>query len=145
MAGTIEPWETEKKVKEGWIHATMMIEVLGITKEAAESALQNHVEPLQREKRTLVVKKAFKETRLVKNPHPNIPEGFSQIAEIEFLARDFDTLVYTVMNYVPSSVEILAPQKITVDMGEAQGILASIASLIHKFASQGIGGVIIRS
>lgn len=145
MAKTLEPFDVEKKVREGWIHTRMMIEVLAIAKDTAESALRKHADGLDKEKRTLVIRKEFKDTRLVKNPHPNIEVGFSQIVEVELLTADFDSLVYIIMNYAPSSIEILAPAKISIDIGEAQGILTSIAALIHKFAALGIGGVVVKS
>jgi len=59
------------------------------------------------------------------------------------LTQNYDKLIYMVMTYAPSSVEILEPGHIKMDIGEAQGVLNSIAELIHKFAAAGIGGVII--
>jgi len=137
--------EIEKKLKDGWIHSLMLIHILAITKEAAESALKKHVDALHKENRTLVARKTFLETKLVVKPHPDIPEGYSQVAEVELLTADLDSLMYVVMNYAPSSIEILAPKKLTVDIGEAQGILTSVAALIHRFAAMGIGGVVVRS
>jgi len=135
----------EKRLKEGWIQVIMMIEVLAVTEEAARSSLDRHISLLEKEKKALVGRKDFKEITKVENPLPNVAVGYSNIVEVEVLARDFQTLVYLAMNYGPSSIEILRPEKITLDMGEAQGVLVSVADLLHKFASQGIGGVIIKS
>lgn len=135
----------EKKVNDGWIHARMIIEVLAISKEAAESALEKHVQGLRQEKRTRIIKEQFHDSVKVQNPNPNLSEGWSQIVEIEYIAQDFDELVYVVMNYAPSSIELIAPSELNISIGEAQGFLTSLAGMIHKFASMGIGGVVVRS
>jgi hypothetical protein len=135
----------EKKLKEGWIQTVMMIEVLASTEEAAKSSLEKHVASLEKEKKTLVGRKDFKGIRKIDNPLPNVEVGYSNIVELEVLAENLETLVYLAMNYAPSSIEILRPEKIELDMGEAQGILVSVADMLHKFARQGLGGVVIRS
>ncbi|RLI95981.1 MAG: hypothetical protein DRO99_05155 [Candidatus Aenigmatarchaeota archaeon] len=135
----------ENRLKDGWIKSTMIIEVLAVNKEAAESALKKHVEKIHHEENTMVLHERYHDTREVKNPVPNIESGFSQIVDVDILTRDFDQLVRVVVSYAPSSIEILEPEEIRLDMGEAQGILNSIAELIHKFAAAGLGGVMVSS
>ncbi len=135
----------EKKMKEGWIKLWMMIEVLAVTKETAKSSLENHVASMEKEDKTIVYKKDFKEIKKVEKPLKNIKVAYSNIVEIELVAENFDKLVYIIMNYAPTGIEILEPDKLSIDAGEAQGILTSIADLIHRFAAMGIGGVVIRT
>ncbi len=135
--------KVNKKLKEGWIKSTMMIEVLAVTEEAAKESLEKHIDRMEKEDKALIYKKNFKKIDKVKNPLPKITEAYSNVVELELLTQNYDKLVYMVMTYVPSSVEILEPGHIKMDMGEAQGVLNSIAELIHKFAAAGIGGVII--
>ncbi|MBL7160246.1 MAG: hypothetical protein ISS93_00130 [Candidatus Aenigmarchaeota archaeon] len=137
--------QEEKKLKEGWIKTSMMIEVLAVTEEAARSSLEEHVKQMEREKKSLIVKKDFKEIRKVDKPLPNLEVGYSNVVALEVLAADFDTLVFIAMNYAPTTIEIFSPDRIQMDAGEAQGILNSVSDLIHKFAQQGLGGVVIRS
>jgi len=133
----------EKRMKEGWIKSTMMIEVLAVTEEAAKTSLEKHMDRMEKEDKALIYNKDFKKIQKVKDPHPRIPEAYTNVVELELLTENYDKLVYMVMTYAPSSVEILEPGHIKMDMGEAQGVLNSIADLIHKFAAAGIGGVII--
>jgi hypothetical protein len=133
----------EKRVKEGWIKSNMMIEVLAVTEEAARESLEKHIEKMEKEELVMVYGKDFRKIEKVKDPLPRIPEAYSNIVELELLTKNYDKLIYMVMTYVPSSVEILEPGHIKMDMGEAQAILNSVAELIHKFAAAGIGGVII--
>jgi hypothetical protein len=133
----------EKRIKDGWIKSTMMIEVLAVTEKAARNSLKKHVEKMEKEDKVMIYRKDFKKVDKVEEPLPNIPEAYSTVVELELLTQNYDKLVYMIMSYAPSSVEILEPKNIKLDMGEAQGILNSIAELIHKFAAAGIGGVII--
>lgn len=136
--------QADKRVKEGWIRASFMIEVLAVNEETAKTALENHIKFLDKEKKTLLYKTDYKGIKKVENPRPDIKEGYSNIVELELVVEDLDKLLFLVMNYGPSATEILEPNHITIDMGEAQNILNSVADLIHKFAQQGVGGIIIR-
>ncbi len=131
-----------KKLKDGWIKAWMGIEVLAVTSEAADSSLGKHVEKMGKEDCCIIYKQEFKESKQVPNPFKKPEHAYSKVVEVELVAKRFEDLMYLVMNYGPSGVEILEPGEIKLGLGEAQGILNSISELIHKFASRA-GGVII--
>ncbi len=135
----------ERKLKEGWVKSWMMIEVLAINEEAAKQSLESHVEKMGKEKKTLIAKKEFKEVKPIENPFPKVEKAYSYVVELEVLTENFETLVYLAMNYAPSGVEILHPEKIVLDMGEAQGIVVSVADMLHKFSRAGAGGVLINT
>ncbi|MBI2674957.1 MAG: hypothetical protein HYX24_00740 [Candidatus Aenigmarchaeota archaeon] len=132
-------------MKAGGIRSWMMIEVLAVTESAARQALENHLKNMEREKGIIIVKKEFRKPVEVSNPLQNIEKGYSHIVELEAVAKNYETLINIVMNYAPSSIEILEPEKLEMDIGEAQGILNSIADMMHKFARAGIGGVIVKA
>jgi len=138
-----EKIDEKKLLKEGWIKSRMMIEVLAGTESAAKSALEKHVEKMEKEKNIFISNKIFHDIEKVDNPLPNIPTGYSYIVEIEIIAQTFEKLVNIVMNYGPSSIEILEPSSIKMDIGEAQGILNSLAAILHRFAASGAGGIVI--
>jgi len=135
--------EAKKRVKNGWIRVGMMIEALAVSKEAAESAMKKHVQKMEKEDGMIIYKKEFREISEVKTPFPNIEKGYSQVVDLELVAESFDKLVYIVLNYGPSAIEILEPKNITMDFGEAQGILNSLASLVHTYAAMGVGGILV--
>lgn len=135
--------EEAKRLKEGWIKSKMIIEVLAISESASELALQKHVEKMGEEDNSLITGTKYHETQDIDNPAPDVEKAYSKIVDVDMLTRDFDTLVRVVMSYGPSSVEIVEPEKIKMDMGEAQAILNSLSEIIHKFAQAGIGGVMI--
>lgn len=140
--GKIDPG---KKVKEGWVRSTMMIEVLAITKEAAKSALESHVKKMGAIKTSYIYKKDFKGFMEVKKPFQNVEKAYSYVVELELVSKNFESLLYMVLNFAPSSVEILEPKNLRLDIGEAQSILVTVAEMIHRFARAGLGGVLINA
>jgi hypothetical protein len=133
----------KKKVKNGWIRSWMMIEAMAINKEAVRTALEKHMKNLAGEKNIIILKRGDGEIKQVESPFPNIKEAYSQVIELDVLTLNYDTLIYIVLNYGPSAVEILEPNKIVLGQGEAQGILNTLAALVHRFAAMGGGGLMI--
>ena len=139
--------KAEKKMKEGWIRTWMMIECMAINPKAVKSALETHVRKMGNEKKIIIYKKDFKKMQEIEKPlrDKNIEKAYSLVVEIELVSENFETLISLVMNYAPSALEILEPEKLAMDAGEAQGILNSISDLMHTFAAAGVGGVVIQS
>ncbi len=137
--------KTRKKLKEGWIKATMMIEALATTDKAAKEALEKHVGAMDREDGLIRCKTEWGEMKKVEKPFKNVEVAHSLIVEVEFIAQSFERLVWAVMTFCPSSIEIIEPENLKLDMGDAQNILNSISDIIHRFAAMGIGGVVIRT
>jgi len=135
--------KAEKKLKEGWIKSWMMIEALAITNDAVKSALERHIEKMGLEKGIMVAKKDFKKVEKVNKPFENIKVAYSGVVELEVLTKDYDRLVYLVLNYAPSAIEVMEPKKISIDAGEAQGILNSLAELMHRFVGLTRGGILV--
>jgi len=140
---SLEPDKVQKKLREGWIKSWMMIEALAVTDAAARASLEGHIRKMGLEKGVIVAKKDFKRTEKVDKPFANIETAYSGVVELEVLTPDYDRLVFLVLNYAPSAIEVLEPKKISMDAGEAQGILNSLAELIHKFVSMTRGGIMV--
>ncbi len=133
----------KKRLRDGWIKIRMNIEVLAVTEEAAGTSLKKHLELMKKEDDMIIYSEKFEKAEKVKSPFPKIKEAYSQVVETEAIARRFDTLAYLILNYAPSSVEILEPSKIGMDMGEAQGLLNSLAELVHSLVAASKGAVTI--
>ncbi len=136
--------KVNKKMKDGWIKSWMMIEVMAVSEDAAKTALEKHVGKMESEKAAFLYGKKYGEIKDVENPLPNVAKGYSYVVEFEILTQNLDRLMTIVMNYGPSSVEILEPNEIKIPVGEAQGVLNSVSAMMHKFASQS-GGIIVSS
>lgn len=139
----IEKQKADEKIKEGWLRAWLMFEVLAINGSAAKQSLESLINKLERDDRVKLYKKDFSEIKKVEKPMKNISEAFSQVCETEFVCKDFDSLVQIAIEYGPSAIEILEPEKIVLRLDSAQGILNSVAELMHKFAAAGFGGLLV--
>jgi len=138
-----DPEKIKKKMKDGWIKSWMMIEALAVNENAVKGALEKHVKKLGMEKNVTISKRDFKKIEKVENPFPNIKEAHSGVVELEVLTKDYDRLVFLVLNYAPSAIEILEPKNISMDAGEAQGVLNSLAELIHRFVGMTQGAILV--
>ncbi len=125
----------QKRIEEGWIKSWVMIEALAVSEDVAKDAIKNLVEKMEKEKGVMIFDKDLKGVKRVEDVNPKIKSAFSQVIEMSMLTPNYDKLVYMIMNYGPSAVEILEPKEIRMDQGEAQGILNSISTLIHRFAA----------
>ena len=135
--------EIQKRKKDKWIETWMTFEVLALEKDVADASLNNHIKELEKTSDIFVFSMEMMETVHVKHPIPKIEEAYSKVCAVKAYARDFSSLVNIVFQYGPSSIEIIDPPKIEMKIDEMQDILNNIAGFIHKFASAGIGGVVI--
>jgi hypothetical protein len=135
--------EIKEKIQKGWIHSKMWFDVLAATKEAAEESLKNHIEKLKKIENCIVVKEDLKETIETEKPLPRVEKAYSKAAEIEILTKDIETLLSITIFFAPSAVEVLKPESLKITAASIQTIMNTVADLLHRFASQGIGGVVI--
>jgi hypothetical protein len=138
----MEKEEIQEKIEKGWIHARMWFEVLAVDKQITENSLKEHIGKLKKEPAIAVISEKYEEAVEVERPMPNVEKGFSQAVEVELLAKDVTALLYNVIFYAPSAVEILKPEKLSISAHDVQVIMNSIADVIHRFASR-TGGVLI--
>ena len=135
--------EIKEKVQKGWIHSRMWFDVLAATKEVAEESLKNHIEKIKKLENCVVLREDLKETIEVEKPLPRVEKAYSKAAEIEVLTKDIETLLSITIFFAPSAVEVIEPESLKINAASIQTIMNTVADLLHRFASQGIGGVVI--
>jgi len=131
----------KKKMKEGWIKSTMFIEALALNEKDAKEALEEHLEKMKKEDKTIIYKIDFKGIKELKNPVYGLEVGYSNIVEIGLITESLDKLVFLAMNYGPTNIEIIEPPNLNISAGEVQGIVNSVADMIHKFVTVKMGGI----
>jgi hypothetical protein len=134
--------EADEKVREGWLRASMIFEVLAINEKVTKESLETLINKLEKDSRIRMYKKDFGEMRKVEKPLPNIEFGYSLTCEIELISKKLDDLAQVVSEYGPSAIELLEPLKLSINAGEAQTILNLISSIMHEFAAAGAGGIV---
>ena len=134
--------EADEKVRAGWLRACMMFEVLAVNERATKESLEGLVEKLENDNRAKTYKKEFGEMKRVEKPMPTVEFGYTLTCEVELISKKFDDLAQIVIEYGPSSIELLEPLKFNIDAGEAQSILNSFSRVMHDFAAAGAGGIV---
>lgn len=132
----------DEKVAAGWLRAWLGFTALAATEDITKAALAELVDKVDADERVKLYKKEFGTLEKREKPLKGIEVGWSGTAEVEFVVKDFDNLVQVVMQYGPSAVELLEPNKLNVNAGEAQAILNTVAQMMHHFAAAGLGGIV---
>ncbi len=135
--------EIKKRKKEGWIEAWLAVEVLAVSREVAVSSLERHVESLSKADGMFAYEKSFHDCIETKSPVKNVEKAYSCVADVKLFAKDIISLVNMILVYGPSSVEIISPDRKEIKIEEMQNMCNLLASLVHQFASVGIGGIVI--
>ncbi len=137
--------KVEEKRKAGYIDVWAAFEVVATSQEVSKNAMEKHLNSLARAPGVLVYEQKVEETKQI-DPRPfKVEQAFSTVAEAKFLVKDLPTLVNVCLAYAPSAIEILAPKELKVKIEEVQDIANLLAGLMHRFAAQGIGGIVIKT
>jgi len=140
--------DLEKAKKDGWIDAWFAIEAMAIDASLVESSLRQHVERLSHVDSVIVYERDFKKVEPVKAQLKNIPPGktaHSQVVNVKLFVKDLYTLINVILVYGPSAVEILGPKEKKIELSEIQSLANVVGGIVHEFAAQGIGGIVISS
>lgn len=135
--------EVREKLRNGWIKSRIYLEVMATDKKLTEDSLKDHIKRMKDVKDAAILNEKYEETQEIKDPPREIKQAFSQVAQLELLAKDVDVLLYIVILYAPSAIEILEPADLKVGIEQVQTIMNSVADLVHRFAASGMGGVVI--
>jgi len=135
--------ESNEKVSEGWLRVWFAFEALAVNEDVTKKSLENLIDKIEADARVKIYRKDFSPAKKVENPIQGIKEGWSVVCEVEFVAKKFDDLVHVVMEYGPSAVEILEPKEMKLGVGECQNILNGVSDMMHRFATAGVGGMVV--
>ena len=102
------------------------IEVLGYPEDHVKTTIEKVVEKLKNEEGIKIIKSEIQKTEKIKE------NFFASFAETEMKINDFSRLLNFCYNYLPSSLEILDADKITLPIREfSMGINEMLAKLHH--------------
>ncbi|HIQ49694.1 MAG TPA: hypothetical protein EYH56_00700 [Nanoarchaeota archaeon] len=132
--------EIKKKIKKGYLRVWMTFEVMGTAEDIVKKAIEEHVEKFEKDNRTEVYKKEFSNVEKIQIEGKTL---FSVICEVEFLSKNFRDLINLVLIYGPSACEILEPERIEIELNEAQDILNTLGGIMHRLAER-IGGIVVK-
>lgn len=129
----------------GWIHARMFFEVMGGTEDVTTKAMKDHLESLKKMQTVKIVSEKYSSVEEVKDPPKQFSGGkaYSQVVEVEIVVNSVENLIYSVIFYGPSSVEVIEPKEMKIGLDAVQSMSNAVAELMHRYASFGAGGIVI--
>ena len=113
----------------------MIVEMAGRPAEHLTAAIEKHIGILNDVKDIKVHSIKVSEPTEIKTEE-RVPEGetmFTTFAEADFECESFARLSETMFDFMPSSVEVIEPTKITMDMGDATNLLNNISGRMHRY------------
>lgn len=122
----MEQRELNGKISQGMIQIRAIIEVVGKPKEYVKETLKEYVKKIKENKDFLMINEDQEK--------PEEQEGFfSAFAEIELLLKDKNALLSFSFDYLPSSIEILAPENLAMENHELSAFLNDMQTRLHAF------------
>jgi hypothetical protein len=121
----------------------MVFEAVAATEEAVEDSLDEHLEKLESESEVEITESNVDEISKVDDPHPDLEEGYSQVAECKLKVDSFRKCIQITFDYGPTYVQVEGPENYEMDLKESQESLQQVADVMHKYAQMGVGGVLV--
>ena len=104
-----------------------IIEVLGFPEEHVKEVTGKVIEKLKTEDRITITKENITEPTKVKE------QFFSCFAEIEMKVHDMNKLIGFCFDYLPSSLEILDTEKVTIPVREFHFAISELIEKLHHY------------
>jgi len=111
------------------VTAVMIVEILGRPAEHAREAIEKFMENLDKVKGIEVLKKDFSEPKLVEKEK----DLHTCFCETEFTSENMSQLVDIMFDFMPSSIEILDPPRVSLESSEATSLLNGISGRLHRY------------
>jgi hypothetical protein len=119
--------------KEGWMRTRLIIEIAGSPKENIDKALlllgEKFGEGVSEMK---VIKKSVREPQQIKG-HEHIWSGFM---EFEVDIRDLPSALGIIFDYLPSSIEIVEPDQLLVQIADINVIMNDLVARLHQYDAE---------
>jgi len=112
----------------------MIVEMAGRPAAHLTESLENHVGILNKVKDIEVHSIKVSEPREIERKDvAKSDEMFTAFAECDIEAETFARLSETMFDFMPSSVEVIEPSKITMDCNESTNLLNNISGRMHRY------------
>ena len=112
---------------EGGYRIRMIVENVSPDKEALDKAVKTLEQKFKSEKFKII---DFERSEIKKQD-----DNYTIFFEAEVVVPEFRDLIYLIFNYGPTFVELLEPEKISLNVPESQQALNEIASIVNYYVS----------
>ena len=111
------------------IKATTIIEIAGKPKEHVSETLNRVLELIKTNTNFKLIEHELNEPKTVQDS----TQIYSSFGEFEIEFPNMDTLNGFCFDFMPSSIEIIEPEKITIDSGEMNNLLNDTITKLHQY------------
>lgn len=116
------------------VRAIMIIETAGRPAAHVKEFLGNHVGALANVQDIEVHSNNISEPKKIEmEGAPQEDPMFTCFAEVDFEVESFSRLSEIVFDFMPSSVEVVEPSKVSLDTHEASNLLNNISGRMHRY------------
>ena len=120
------------------VRAIMIVEMAGRPAEHVKDSLAKHIGVLNDVKDIQVHSIKISEPREIENSSgqegtPTEGIMFTCFAEADFETENFARMSETMFDFMPSSVEVIEPSKVSLDMSEATDLLNNLSGRLHRY------------
>ncbi|MBN2367786.1 hypothetical protein JXC34_02115 [Candidatus Woesearchaeota archaeon] len=116
--------EIREKIADGHIHVRVIVEIVGKPKEYVEETLKGHLKNIKADKSIIFVKEEIE-------PAEKSDDYFSSFAELEILLKNPNELLSFCFDYMPSSVEIIEPERLYLNNQDFSQFLNDMQARLH--------------
>ncbi len=120
--------EILEKIEDGAIQFVAVLEVLGKPKDHIIQTAKEIQNEIQRDERFNIINGEIQEPIEVEDSD----SLFSLFCEFELLADRFDQVFDFCLKYMPASVEMIEPEKLSLRSTDANGIINDFVSKVHQ-------------
>jgi hypothetical protein len=115
---------TEQKIR-----AIMIIEIAGRPPEHIKQALEKHTEQLKNLKDVRLISNKISKPKRLESEQ----EMYTCFAEIEIETESFLRLTEIMFDFMPSSIEIIEPNEVKMNMQQATMFLNNLTGRLHRY------------
>jgi len=112
----------------GKYRVKMIIEALSQDKEALQRQCDILENKISKEEKISVID--FEKGEILKQE-----ENYTAFFDIEIETKTFKDVIHMIINYGPSSVELIEPEKLELNLNQSQELLNEISSAVHYYVA----------
>jgi len=122
--------ELQKRIKEGSILAQVSFELVGNPKEHIETTMKGFMDNIKSDSQITVLNEELGEAEEVQGS-----KGlWSTFADTEMLVKGLDKFIWLCVNFMPASIEIIAPEELRIKEKEMTNWLNDWLAKLHEIA-----------
>ncbi len=110
---------------EGYLQCRAIVEIVGAPKEYVAETIRSYVEKMKESKNIKLVNVKYEEPKEER-------KLWSTFADIEFMAKTAEALVYFCFDYMPASIEIEQPEELKYRSTDFTGFFNDFIGRLHK-------------